>query len=232
MADSNILKILLVDDEEPLRNILRKYLESTDKFECTECESGEDAVGLLNRLQFDVIILDYKMQGISGLNVLQTMCEQKNETPALMLTAAGSENIAVEAMKLGAYDYLRKDQLDLEHLPIILNGIHERYLFRKERENNRLVIENWNTFIEILNTYRNSLVAYGLTAGNALTMLKTVIKESESNNPQSLNLGVLKQLVQIINAATNSISQTAEDLLKKFPENKKLEIKENVSGKL
>ncbi len=232
MVDLNVLRILLVDDEEPLRNILRKYLESTDKFECTECESGEDAVGLLNRLQFDVIILDYKMQGISGLNVLQTMSEQKNETPVLMLTAAGSENIAVEAMKLGAYDYIRKDQLDLEHLPIILNGIHERYLFRKERENNRLVIENWNTFIDILNTYRNSLLAYGLTAGNALTMLKTVMKEAESNNPNHFNLGNIKQFVQIIDSATIGISQTAEDLLKKFPENKKFEIKENVSGKL
>ncbi len=228
MVDLKKLRILLVDDEEPLRNILRKYLESTDKFECTECESGEDAVGLLNRLQFDVIILDYKMQGISGLNVLQWMCEQKIETPVLMLTAAGSENVAVEAMKLGAYDYLRKDQLDLEHLPIILNGIYERYLFHKDRENTRLVIENWNTFVELLNSYRNSLLSYGLTAGNALTMLKTLVKETESDNQQLANLGDIKQLVQILETAIILISQTADELLKKFPENKKIEIKENV----
>lgn len=229
MVDTNILRILLVDDEEPLRNILRKYLESTDKFECTECESGEDAVGLLNRLQFDVIILDYKMQGISGLNVLQMMCEQKNETPVLMLTAAGSENIAVEAMKLGAYDYIRKDQLDLEHLPIIINGIYERYLFRKERETNKLISGNWNSFIDILYSYRNSLLSYGLTASNALVILKSVIEESEKNNSLSYRLAEIKQLVDIVYGATNSTTQTAEDLLKKFPENKKIEIKDMVS---
>lgn len=225
MVDLDILRVLLVDDEEPLRNILRKYLESTDKFECTECESGKDAIELLNRLQFDVMILDYKMPGISGLNVLQMMCEQKNETPVLMLTAAGSENIAVEAMKLGAYDYIRKDQLDLDHLPIILNGIHERYLFRKEREKNKLVSDNWNNLIDILNSYRNSLLSYGLTASNALVILKNMIEDVEKNNSFSLRSIEIKELVEIIYGATTSFTQTAEDLLKKFPENKKVEYK-------
>lgn len=97
------------------------------------------------------------------------MYEQKNETPVLMLTAAGTENIAVEAMKLGAYDYIKKDQLDLEHLPINLNGIYERYLFRKERENNQ-------------------------SASNALVMLKMEIEESENNKTLPLRLKEIRQL--------------------------------------
>lgn len=229
MVDLDMLRILLVDDEEVLRSILRNNLQSTDKFVCTECESGEDAIGLMNRLHFDVIILDYKMPGISGLNVLQMMCEQKNETPVLMLTAAGSENIAVEAMKLGAYDYMRKDQLDLDHLPIILNGIHERYLFRKERERNKIVSDNWNNLIDILNSYRNSLLSYGLTARNALVILKNIIEEVEKNNAFSLRSIEIKELVEIIYGASISFTQTAEDLLKKFPENKKVDFKDIMS---
>ena len=67
------------------------------------------------------------------------MYEQKNETPVLMLTAAGTENIAVEAMKFGAYDYIRKEQLQFEVLPILINGVYQQFLFRKEKENKEFI---------------------------------------------------------------------------------------------
>ena len=128
------IRALVAEDEESFLRVLTAVLESTQLFEVYPCESGDEAVETLKRSSFDVIILDHKMPGLTGLNVLQWLHEQKSETPVVILTGAGSENIAVEAMKLGAYDYLRKDQFEKNHFPIFIRGVYERYLFRKERE--------------------------------------------------------------------------------------------------
>jgi DNA-binding NtrC family response regulator len=129
---SNPLRLLIVDDEDAFRLALKSAM--TDSGYLVEsCDCGEAAINLLHASLFDVILLDYRMPGISGLNVLQWMLEQKMETPVIMLTAVGSENIAVEAMKLGAYDYFAKDTIDIFHLPIAINSAYERYLFKKEK---------------------------------------------------------------------------------------------------
>jgi CheY-like chemotaxis protein len=101
--------------------------------------------------------------------VLQWMLEQKDQTPVIVLTGAGSEDIAVEAMKLGAYDYLRKDQVDLPHLPIIINGVHERHLFRNEKEKQ-------NSYLHILEDSRGSIRVFD----NAMFSLSQVINNSLS----------------------------------------------------
>ena len=134
MEEPAKIRVLLAEDEESFLRVLTAVLESTQLFEVYPCESGDEAVETLRRSSFDVIILDHKMPGMTGLNVLQWLHEQKSETPVIMLTGAGSETIAVEAMKLGAYDYLRKDQFDKNHFPIFVRGVYERYLFRKDKE--------------------------------------------------------------------------------------------------
>lgn len=134
MTESAKIRALVAEDEESFLRVLSTVLESTGRFEVYPCESGDEAVEALKRSRFDVIILDHKMPGMTGLNVLQWLHEQKSEIPVIMLTGAGSENIATEAMKLGAYDYLRKDQFERTHFPIIVNGVYERYLFRKDKE--------------------------------------------------------------------------------------------------
>jgi len=127
------MRILIVDDEDSFRLALKSVFEHLTDYQVVDCWSGEEALKLLNTEHFDVVLLDHKMPGVSGLNVLQQMHEQKMETPVIMLTAAGTETVAVEAMKLGAYDYMRKELIDIQHLPIAVNGVYERYLFRKER---------------------------------------------------------------------------------------------------
>jgi DNA-binding response OmpR family regulator len=127
------IHVLIADDEELFQKSCTLFLRSTGRYDVDSVESGTDAINALKRQPFDVLILDYKMPYLSGLDVLQKMTDDKIETPTIMLTGAGSENIAIEALKLGAYDYIRKDLFDLNHLPVIINGVHERYLFKKER---------------------------------------------------------------------------------------------------
>ncbi len=170
-------KLLIVDDEDDFRSLIAAALTEYSQYHVTECSSGEEAIQVLERSTFDVIVLDYKMSGMSGLNVLQWMYEQKLETPVLMLTAAGSETIAVEAMKLGAYDYMRKEHVDVDHLPIIINGIYERYIFRKERDLEKL--EHAKSVVN-LQTFHATIDSVGLIAKNALGILSSYMREYES----------------------------------------------------
>ena len=126
------LRVLLVDDEESYVKIVALGLSEEEDFDVVTATSGQEAIQLIesNKSGFDVIVLDYRMPGLSGLDVLRWIHDSKIETPSFMLTAAGSEFVAVEAMKLGAYDYCRKEDTDLPHLANLIRATHERHMFR------------------------------------------------------------------------------------------------------
>jgi CheY-like chemotaxis protein len=138
--------------------------------------SGEDAIVAMKTSTFDVVILDYKMPGLTGLNVLQWMHEQKLSTPVIMLTGAGSEIVAVEAMKLGAYDYVSKPLVDLDHLPIIINGVHERHLFKLEKEHRQRVEQ---MHFEIVDEFRQTVADIGALLVDGLSTMDKNFEKTE-----------------------------------------------------
>lgn len=172
MNESKKIRVLVAEDEETFQKILTTVLESTGRFEVYPCDSGEEATEALKQSQFDVVILDHVMSGMTGLNVLQLMHEQKSPTPVIVLTGAGSENIAVEAMKLGAYDYLRKDQFDRNHFPIIVYGVYERFLFKKEKEQRE-------RNIAALSIIRNTILTFSEIVQAAVAKLAFLTDEGE-----------------------------------------------------
>lgn len=129
------LEVLLVDDDESFVKVLSLQLSEEYGHRTTVAFSGKEAIGIIERRRsgFDVILLDYMMPEMTGLGFLQWMVEQRNETPVIMLTAAGSEEVAVEAMKLGAYDYVRKEQIDIPHLDLLIKSTYERRQYRIAR---------------------------------------------------------------------------------------------------
>lgn len=179
MINSDKLQVLIAEDEESFLRVLSTVLESTNRFSVFPCESGEEAIEALKRSRYDVLILDYKMPGMSGLNILQWLHEQKSDLPVIMLTGAGSENIAVEAMKLGAYDYVRKEQFDRAHFPIVVSGVHERYLFKKERELLEVSEEAYERDLATLQLLRQSVSSITRIASTTLHVMKSLTEESE-----------------------------------------------------
>jgi two-component system, NtrC family, sensor kinase len=95
------------------------------------CNSGEEAIDCLQEESFDLLLLDYKMGGISGIDVLQWMLEKNKDIPVILITAHGSEEIALEAWKWRAKDYFVKGTSDLAQLPQLLIDTYKKWVIGK-----------------------------------------------------------------------------------------------------
>ncbi len=100
--------ILIVDDEPLVRSSLQRLLRHED-WALTEAATGADACAAVKQEAFDVAIIDYNLGDMTGLEVLDTLREHSATTVAIMLTAYGTVDLAVDALKKGAYDFLQKD---------------------------------------------------------------------------------------------------------------------------
>lgn len=116
-------RVLVVDDEKNMRDLLRIYL-SKEGFEVTEAEGGAAAVNLLNQTTFDLVILDIMMPGMDGWEVCRRIRENA-QTPILMLTARSETKDKVQGLQLGADDYLVKP-FDPEELTARVNALLRR----------------------------------------------------------------------------------------------------------
>jgi DNA-binding NtrC family response regulator len=131
--DEQTLNILLVDDDEFFANVVANQLQDEYQYNVTIARNGrnaKDLVAMGGCNHYDMILTDYSMPEMNGIDLLQWIQEHSLEIPVVMLTAAGSDVVAVEAMKLGAYDYVRKEQLDLQHLGVVIHATQERHQFR------------------------------------------------------------------------------------------------------
>ncbi len=136
-------RILVVDDEEVICHTLRLYLES-EGFSVEAVQSARAALALLEHNAFEVLILDILMPQMNGLELMQKLRERGVATEIIVTTGAGSQDIGVEAMRLGAFEIIRKPILSLEEklLPAVRQAV-DRYrikqtLRRKEEEAERL----------------------------------------------------------------------------------------------
>lgn len=176
------LTILIIDDEVSFSSLLSIDLGSSDDYNVKTASSGEEGIEILKSQPIDLILLDYHIGTMTGLQVLQWMNEQKMETPVIMLTAAGTEEVAVNAMKLGAYDYARKERLELHHLPVLINGVYERYLFRKEmkqREIEKMEEEKHKAAVQMFQTTVRT-IAHHVNNALAVIMLRSSAYERQA----------------------------------------------------
>jgi two-component system response regulator PilR (NtrC family) len=123
-------KILVVDDEQGIRDFLAIMLKK-DGHEAVTAGNGEDALRAVQAEIFDLVITDVKMPGKDGIEVLKTIKDISPETVVIMITAFATAETAVEAMKLGAYDYIIKP-FKVDELKIIINNSLEKRHLRKE----------------------------------------------------------------------------------------------------
>ena len=126
-------KILIIEDEEPIRRVLVRILSDEDSsFEIQEASDGKKGIDLIKKEPFDLVLCDIKMPKIDGIELLQRTRKINTSLPFIMLTGHGNIETAVESMKLGAYDFISKPP-DLNRL---INSV------RNALEKKELVTEN------------------------------------------------------------------------------------------
>jgi two-component system nitrogen regulation response regulator GlnG len=115
-------KLLLIDDEADVQYSFRRIFDQPE-IELTTADSGEEGLKIIPRLKPDLVIMDVRMGGISGLETLRRLRQLDAKQMVIMMTAYGTTQTAIEAMKLGAYDYLLKP-FDVPRLKlIVLNAL-------------------------------------------------------------------------------------------------------------
>ena len=132
MSDMQTLSILVVEDGHSQREILRDFLRD-EGHDVSEAESGEKALKQLRENYFDLLLIDYKMPGMDGMELLKGVKRINPEVDVIMMTAYGTVETAVQAMKAGAVDYVTKP-IELDELLILVDRISERRTLLKENE--------------------------------------------------------------------------------------------------
>lgn len=128
-------KVLIVDDDPSIQQLLLRKLAS-DAYYCVVASDGEQAVEEARRHSFGVVLLDIRLPGMSGLEALQYLCTIQPDACVVMVSGNEEQPVAVEAMKMGAYDYIQKP-FNLEDLALRVRKATQRHrvlVEKRERE--------------------------------------------------------------------------------------------------
>lgn len=178
------INILIVDDDKNLRKVLVSELSGYG-FDLTDTDSGDRAAALLAEHDYDVLILDLNMPGLGGIEVLKSIKNLEIATEVIVLTGYATVSTAVEAMKLGAYDYITKP-FKMEELRTVVEKAYEK----KRLRNENLLLKT---------QIKRQDVSPGIITGSALMfdVLETVRKVASSDFPALVcgESGVGKELV-------------------------------------
>jgi DNA-binding NtrC family response regulator len=147
-------RILVVDDDQSLRRVMKMQLEEAG-YEVTLAASGDEAFRLLSELRSSLVITDLQMP-TSGLDLLRQISTSEIDTTVIVITAFGTVETAVEAMRLGAYDYVTKP-LDFEALVLVVHRAMERQGLLEEVRTLRSVLDQRHGFEGITGRAKNFL---------------------------------------------------------------------------
>jgi DNA-binding NtrC family response regulator len=137
--------ILVIDDDKAIRDSLRMILQYA-KYETHFAEDGASGLAMLASTSFDLVLLDIKMAGMDGLEVLRKIKENEPDLPVVMISGHGTIDTAVEATRMGAFDFLQKP-LDKDRLLIVVRNAIDRKLLSLENKQMKEKVEGRNIIL-------------------------------------------------------------------------------------
>ena len=146
--------ILIIDDDEQILGLLTETLK--DRFFCTSVDSAEKALAVLAKMEFSLVVSDINMSGISGLELVPRISQMAPDTVVVMISGQQAIESAIEAMRVGAYDYITKP-LDIRHVRAAVERAmtHHELLTQKRQYENHLeeLVEKRTAEVEHLAYY-------------------------------------------------------------------------------
>ncbi len=178
-------QILIVDDEPLIRKSLYEILR-IDGYRVQMAASGEEALGLIEKNEIDIVVTDFKLPKISGLQLLQEIKSRSPKAEVILITGYGSIESAVEAMKKGAFDYITKPINDAE-IKITIGKILEKRKLVDENESLREIIakEKRYSFCELIGVSERMQAVYH-TIDSVASSNATILISGESGTGKGL----------------------------------------------
>src|SRR2546423_11376864 len=149
MANSKHGTILVIDDEEIMRDILETLL-TREGYEVRLASSGAEGLEIARALPIDAALVDIMMPGLDGIATLDELKRIDEDLAVVMITAYGSIESAISAMKAGAFDYITKPFKNEEVLVVLRNAIERRRLVHENRNLRQNIQERYHKFANIL----------------------------------------------------------------------------------
>ncbi len=175
--------ILIVDDEQPQRENLKGFFARRN-FEVITADRGSAGIQAAHEQLIDIVLTDFKMPDMTGLDLLKAVKELNPEIPVIVMTAFGSIESAVEAMKEGAFDYLQKP-INLDEVEILVKrALEQRRLLSENRELRKQLQERFS-FSEIVSQSKEMEEALNI-AGRVAKTDATVLLRGESGTGKEL----------------------------------------------
>lgn len=137
------LKILTIDDNDSIRLSIASYLEDLG-YDVYDAPSGEEGIQVIDNENPDIVLTDTHMPGISGIDVLNYVKENKDNIPVIVISGAGEIESVVEALRAGAWDYITKPIEDLSFLSYSIDKVIKRVNLIKDNREKSLEIKNKN----------------------------------------------------------------------------------------
>jgi two-component system response regulator AtoC len=130
-------RVLVVDDEEDIRTFIAEALEDASDLQVVKAKDGQEAAELCSHQEFHLVITDLSMPRMGGLSLLRKLRAETPETEVIVLTAHGTVGTAVEAMKLGAFDYLQKPLSGPDELRLLVRRALDTRALREESDRHK-----------------------------------------------------------------------------------------------
>jgi DNA-binding NtrC family response regulator len=186
------ISILVVEDGRSQREMLRDFLRK-EGHTVGEAENGEKAVQRVREGHYDLLLLDYKMPGMDGMHVLQAVKGINPEIDVVIITAYGTIETAVDAMKAGALDYITKP-IEFEELLLLVDRVSERRTLLKENEILREQLGEKGVTTDRIIYRGEKMSALINMAGRVAASRATVLLQGESGTGKELLARLIHQL--------------------------------------
>jgi DNA-binding NtrC family response regulator len=177
-------EILFVDDQREILSLVDEYL-SNHGYSVTIVDSGLKAFELVKERDFDIVLTDLRMPGFSGLELLTTIKKYRPEIEIIIITGYGTIESAVEALKLGCYDYIQKP-IKFERLKILIDRIIEKKKLQKENILLKRRLEERSQYYELIGASHGMQKLYDLIDKIGSNSSTTVMIQGESGTGKEL----------------------------------------------
>jgi response regulator of citrate/malate metabolism len=216
---TDIIKLLIVDDDPQFTRVIEMFLVQSGKsrFVITVCNDAASAMAALkNDSSFDIILLDYYLPGMNGDALMRTMIENGMYIPVIFVTVIKEFKLAVEAMKLGVYNYLVKENLTAQTLVKSVYNVIERNKLRQELTTLEVSTNRLEAIQEMVFDISKNLV-------EPIEIMSNDIQELQ----KSYSLREMQSYLRIIRDNIERM-QTKLDKLKMLKEDKTVEYVKNI----